>query len=256
MAKLNRYTEPDKIKRRSRIGVLAAALVLMFGAVWALVNQDKLTTAGQAEGSLLQHDVKQMWSWSDGLLESGAPGAGWTLRWYASGEAAKLREQLFPRYEGDAEGELSTLLPELGGKLSMSVTATAGQGKQQMLLLFSPEQSKQADQHKLLSVIKHIESAMRRTNISYDGGITIRGLTEYNNVAERLAQLAAAEQVDRYDDAGTVSESFFTGGLKMSVRTGDKEANMQVAVHKGTDTGKLEVVIGIPLISGDYSALP
>ncbi|WP_338552732.1 YwmB family TATA-box binding protein [Paenibacillus sp. KS-LC4] len=254
MTKLSRYTEQEKIKRRSRIGVLAAAMVLIFGAIWALVNQDKLTTEGQAEGSLLQHDMKQIWSWSDGLLESGASGAGWTLRWYASGEASKLREQLFPRYEGDAEGELSILLPEFGGKLSLSVTASAGEGQQQMLVLFSPESSKQADQRKLLSAIDHIESAMRRTNISYDGGITIRGLTEYNNVAERLAQLAAAQAVDRYDDAGTVSESFFTGGLKASVNTGGKEANMQVAVHKGTDTGELAVVIGIPLISGDYSA--
>jgi hypothetical protein len=75
-----------------------------------------------------------------------------------------------------------------------------------------------------------------------------------------IAQLLKSEiseemvfkQLEKYEDARTISLSLYTPMFRKSVRSGDHLLNLQAAAHKDTDTAKWRITIGTPLITIEY----
>lgn len=257
--------EPNR-KNRSRrnlVGVLLAILILVIGAIWASGNREKIrgTHTENASKGVLQHDLEVLWQWNDKVYTGGSSEAEWSLRWDVRGSGASL-EQLSKTLFNDGKGEdmdriiangadqLNKELPEFGGTLSIHKIPSSQQPV--VMLLFQSRGS--AERLKLLALIEKVEDNLRRGDTAFNGGITVRGYSVYNNAAERVGSLAEADRIDLYEDDGTISETLNTERLHGSIQAGDgKNANLQIAVHQETDNGKVSLIIGTPLISGDYT---
>ncbi|AZS17209.1 hypothetical protein [Paenibacillus lutimineralis] len=61
---------------------------------------------------------------------------------------------------------------------------------------------------------------------------------------------SAEEYVD--EDSQTISRSYEAGGLPISVRSGDYNVALQMAVHYNVDTGEKEISFGSPLLTVEY----
>ncbi|WP_068778028.1 hypothetical protein [Paenibacillus sp. GM2] len=60
----------------------------------------------------------------------------------------------------------------------------------------------------------------------------------------------AEEYID--EDSQTISRSYEAGGLPISVRSGDYNVSLQMAVHYNVDTGEQEISFGSPLLTVEY----
>ncbi|MFF2481757.1 YwmB family TATA-box binding protein [Paenibacillus sp. NPDC058071] len=246
--------------------MLAALLILLIGGYWAASGKGKPAsgiTPDKAAVSADQHDLRALWEWTDGLYKGGAARAEWSIRWDAAGNEAtveRLLEALKPELE-EAPQNLIYIdqvrsaikeLPSYGGILTADALPS---GKERRLVvLFRTTSGSGANRDKLLELIERMEDALRQLEADYRIGMTSRGLTEYNSASEKLAQRAGASKVDRYDDGGTVSTTYYTEKLYVSVEAGKgKKANLQAAVHRDSETGQLRLIAGVPLITGDYA---
>lgn len=225
--------------QRTRLAVMLAAAVLVAGMIWAIANKDQIKSGKNT--SILAHDMALLWQWTDKLYSKGAAAAEWTVRWDLKGEASSLAEaeQLLQTDEkSHMQGTLS-VFPLTADSQAMVVYVT----------------KQKADVEQLLAFANDAEKIFKELDIAYTGGMTVRGETEYNNAAERLAQAAGGKRIDRYkDDSGTVSESYYSEKLFSSVEAGaGKKANMQLAEHRETESDALSFIVGTPLITGDYT---
>ncbi|MCK9860240.1 YwmB family TATA-box binding protein [Paenibacillus sp. ATY16] len=218
---------------------MLAAAVLAVGIIWAVFNRDELRP--DENPGIVAHDLALLWQWTDKLYSKGAANAEWTIRWDLEGEAADL-EQAEQQLQADEKGLKQ-------GTLSIFPLNS----DHQALLVFTTAQK--ADKEQLLAVVNRTEAILKKEGVSYSGGMTVRGKTEYNNAAERLAQVAGGKRVDRYkDESGTVSEAYYSERLFSSVEAGaGKKANLQIAEHRETESGTLSLIVGTPLITGDYT---
>ncbi|TCM88593.1 TATA-box binding protein [Paenibacillus sp. BK033] len=232
-------TAEQSNRQKARRAVILAAAVLVTGMVWAIFNRDQLRS--DENPGIVTHDLAMLWQWTDKLYSKGAADSDWTIRWDIEGEAAGL-EQAEQQLQADEKGR------EQGTLSIFPLTSD-----RQAMLVFTTNQK--ADKEQLLAVVKRTEDVLKKAGISYSGGMTVRGLTEYNNAAERLAQASGGKRVDRYkDESGTVSEAYYSEKLFSSVEAGaGKKANLQIAEHRETESGALSLIVGTPLITGDYT---
>ncbi|GLX67487.1 YwmB family TATA-box binding protein [Paenibacillus glycanilyticus] len=234
-----RRTEEETSLKRSRLAIILAGAVLVTGIIWAIANKDQI--GSEHRSSVLAHDIALVWQWTDKLYSKGEASREWTIRWDVTGEAASLEEveqQLHTDEKGLEQGTLS-IFP---------LTAD-----NQVMIVYVTKQ--QVDEKQLLAFINRAETLFKQSGTTYSAGMTVRGETEYNNAAARLAQAASGKRVDRYkDESGTTSEAYYTEKLFSSVEAGaGKKANLQIAVHRETESGALSLIVGIPLITGDYT---
>ncbi|MFX3632299.1 MAG: YwmB family TATA-box binding protein [Candidatus Pristimantibacillus sp.] len=249
--------------RRKLTGVLIAILILVIGAIWAIGNKEQMRDihTNPAGKSILQHDLDVLWEWNDTVYAGGSSEAEWSLRWDVRGSGASL-EQLSKTLFNDGKDndmgriiangadQLNKELPQYGGMLSIHRIPSSQQSV--VMLLFQSRGS--TEKLKLLALIAMIEDNLKGGDTSFNGGITVRGYSVYNNAAERVASLADAQIVDVYEDDGTISETLNTERLYGAIQAGNgKKANLQIAVHQETDNGKVSLIIATPLITGDYT---
>ncbi|MCM3628689.1 YwmB family TATA-box binding protein [Paenibacillus glycanilyticus] len=225
--------------QRARLAVMLAAVVLVMGIIWAVVNRDQIRSGKNP--SLVAHDIALLWQWTDKLYSKGAAAAEWTIRWDLEGEAASL-EQAEQQLQADEKGQMQ-------GTLSIFPLTSDSQA---MVVYVTKQRTNQKD---LLAFVNNAETLFKESGIAYTGGMTVRGEAEYNNAADRLAQAAGGKRIDRYkDDSGTVSEAYYSEKLFSSVEAGaGKKANLQIAEHRETESGVLSLIVGTPLITGDYT---
>ncbi|WP_336776858.1 YwmB family TATA-box binding protein [Paenibacillus sp. MMO-58] len=218
---------------------MLAAVVLVVGIIWAVFNRDELRS--DENPGIVAHDLVLLWQWTDKLYSKGAANTEWTIRWDIEGTKADL-EQAEQQLQADEKGQKQ-------GTLSIFPLTS----DHQAMLVFTTEQK--ADKEQLLAVVNRTEAILKKAGVSYTGGMTVRGKTEYNNAAVRLAQAAGGKRVDRYkDESGTVSEAYYSEKLFSSVEAGaGKKANLQIAEHRETESGALSLIVGTPLITGDYT---
>ncbi|MUT68663.1 YwmB family TATA-box binding protein [Paenibacillus sp. NEAU-GSW1] len=255
-----------KQQLRTRAAILAAIVVLIGGGLWSAAQQREVKKDRQ-ENSVLQHDLKLLWKWSDKLFKDGADSAEWSFRWDAEGEEAtveRLVQMLTDADENLKEGMLyvdgadtaSIEMPSYGGLLTIH-SIPSGQKRKAILLYQSNINSSDAGmQAGLNEAIAKVEGVLLQIGADYTEGMSVRGTADRKDAVERLASDANAKQLDRYDDGGTVSASFYTEGLYISTPIAEgsrKRVNLQGALHQDTDTGEQNLIIGVPLITGDYS---
>lgn len=255
-----------KQQLRTRAAIIAAILILIGGGFWSAVKQREANNAMQ-ETSALQHDLKLLWQWSDKLFTDGADTAEWSFRWDAEGEGATVEQLVQTITDADENFKKGMLyvegadtasieMTDLGGTLSV-YSVPSGQKRKAILLYQSNMNGNVPGTHKMLNeAIVKVEGALQQAGADYTEGLSVRGTTEHKDAVERLARAANAKKIDRYDDGGTVSASFYTEGLYLStpLENGSKKrVNLQSAVHRDTVTGEQNLIIGVPLITGDYS---
>ncbi|CAM3277542.1 YwmB family TATA-box binding protein [Paenibacillus lupini] len=234
-----RKTADQAASQRARLGIIIAAVVLLSGVIWAAVNKDQIRN--QKNDSVLAHDIALLWQWTDKLYNKGAANTVWTLRWDIEGEGAVL-EQTGQKLQADEIGQEQ-------GTLSIFPLSSENQA----MIVYVTKQGTAKKQ--LLAIVNMVETDLKESGLTYSGGMTVRGDTEYNNAAERLAHAASGKRIDRYkDNSGTVSEAYYSEKLFSAVEAGaGKKANLQIAAHRETESKQLSLIIGIPLITGDYT---
>ncbi|MFF2094225.1 YwmB family TATA-box binding protein [Paenibacillus sp. NPDC058174] len=244
---------------RARLAVLAAVVVLVAGGGWAFM-QKGTDTAGQ---SAFQHDMQALWSWTDKLFKDGASSAEWSLRWDAEGEGATVGKLVLMMTSEDerqdknvlyTEGadEAAIILEDYGGELSIHSLPAGRERRAIMQFRTSGEASKQ----NLLDLVQKVEKGLEWAGTKYTEGITARGKTEYNDAISRLEKAGQAREIEHYADGGTVSNSYYTDRLKKSVQSGGKEGRLisfQAAVHREAGSKQHDLIVGLPLITGDYA---
>lgn len=234
-----RKSAEQSSQRRTRLAVILALVVLLTGMIWAVANREQIKADNNE--SILAHDLTLLWQWTDRLYGKGTSAAEWTIRWDLEGEASSLAK---------AEQRLQTdEKAHQQGTLSIFPLTTQNQA----MVLYVTQSN--VDKKQLLSFVNDAEKIFKELGMTYIGGMTVRGEAEYNNALKRLAQASGGKRIDRYkDSSGTVSESYYSEKLFSSIEAGaGKKANLQIAEHIETESGMLSLIVGIPLITGDYT---
>ncbi|MBD2867847.1 YwmB family TATA-box binding protein [Paenibacillus arenilitoris] len=251
---------------RTRAGIALALLVIAAGAAWGLIEDGKEGGEATAAVQALRHDLQTLWEWGDGQFEGGSKAADWTIRWDVSGRSgtmAALAPKLFTDEKGESldklvqnEGKtVSGVVPAYGGRLSLSLVQEDEAGERLMLLL-QTERTLLRDRSMLLESAASLSEELARGGGDFASSLKAQGKAESEDPVRQMMKLANAESVDRYEDGGTVSETFYTGKLRSGIEAGrGKTANLQVAAHRETETGKTALALGIPVITGDYGGM-
>jgi hypothetical protein len=83
-------------------------------------------------------------------------------------------------------------------------------------------------------------------------GVAVGEITEPSALMGRLTDKLQGQVLETYQDQGTLSYSLFSDNLNAAIQSGDHLMNLQVAVHRESDTGQLRVTVGSPIITAEY----
>ncbi|AJY73813.1 YwmB family TATA-box binding protein [Paenibacillus beijingensis] len=257
--------------RRSALRGMALVMLLLAAAALVMIyqaNQSKGTnvTAAGSEGATTG-DVKRLWEWTDGELQGGAPGGSWQLRFDADAsvdEVKRMAELLGIKPLAVTAGALDETdglegnlwqgeVVRGGGALSLWAKRTGSSGRAADLVI-RYELGQKASLDALLAQANAVLSAAAETGLHAKMNLNVHGYAIRSNSMRRLADIAQADSRDTYKDGATVSATYFTPLLTASVSLGGgKKGNLQLAVHDDTESKRIELTAGVPLISGDYS---
>ncbi|WP_053374362.1 YwmB family TATA-box binding protein [Paenibacillus sp. FJAT-27812] len=261
--KKQRLTAKQRAKQ-TKAGILLALLVILISASWAIWQADRAPRDTTSAEQVLQHDLKALWEWSDDQLRSGSQGASWSIRWNATSKVGSMKElvqNLFVDEKGIAsdkieqnEGKTVTgALPKYSGKLTISLVKSDSRNEELMVVLETGA-SQPLDPKKLLQATADISGQLVLFSPAFTSSMKVQGYTDHEQTIQRLTRLTDARSVDRYEDRGTISETFYTRMLHSAIVVENgKSANFQIALHKDTNSDNTELAIGIPVITGEYS---
>lgn len=228
--------------KQTRFGIILALLVILLSAVWAMRQSDAALQTTASSVKLLQHDLQSLWQWSDGQLRGGSEAASWTLRWNVTGRSGTMQELVriyFADEKGAAiarveknEGKTVTgTIPKYGGLVSISLIQADEQSEQLMVLL-ETNRLFPLTKSSLLQASSDISEELAFISASFTSSMKVQGYTEQKQVSQRLVKLTNASLVDRYEDGGTISETYYTRMLRSAIAVENgKAANFQIAVN-------------------------
>ncbi|MFD0676919.1 MULTISPECIES: YwmB family TATA-box binding protein [unclassified Paenibacillus] len=128
-------------------------------------------------------------------------------------------------------------------------------------LIISAETSRPQDTVPIMKVQKQLTEKLTAIGIKPNWNIMIQGSAVISSsIKEQEASLEPsfakqlqAQKVTRYEDAGSLSISYYSPKISHSTAEGDKEKmNLQVAVHRNSITQQQRITIGSPAISIEY----
>ncbi|MCA0757805.1 YwmB family TATA-box binding protein [Paenibacillus sp. N4] len=259
-----RLTKRQK-EQRTKAGIWLAVFVIVIGAAWGIWEANNAAEELPASEARLRHDLQVLWEWSDEQLKTGSENGAWAIRWNATGGAGtmdKLSAKLFTGEDGESldkvvqnEGKtIAAQSGQLGGRISVSLLETDG-SLEQLMLTFDSAGGGALNRNGLLKAAAAISEELTDAGADFTSSLKVQGLAAKKKPVEELMKRANAKPVDRYEEDGTVSATLFSGKLRSSVDTGGgKMANLQIALHKETNSEQTALTIGIPVITGDYSA--
>ncbi|CAM4380814.1 YwmB family TATA-box binding protein [Paenibacillus alkaliterrae] len=251
--------------KRTKAGVWLAFIVLAIGAAWGVWEAERAPRDATTAEQMLQHDLQALWTWSDDQLKNGSMGADWTVRWNATGKSGTMMElasKLLTDEKGKSvdkllqnEGRTVTgTVPAYGGRISISIVEE-GEDREQLMLLLETVHAQPLEKKNLLEATASISEELVSSGASFTSSMKVQGPSISGQAVQELRKLANAQSIDRYEDGGTVSETFYSGMLRSTIDTGSGNlANLQIALHKVTNSDYADLTIGIPVITGDYSS--
>jgi hypothetical protein len=251
--------------KQTKAGIMLAFLVILICAVWAMWQADREPKEATSAEQLLQHDLAALWLWSDDQMKSSSEGAQWSIRWNVTGKEGAMEELnklFFSAEQGNAssmlvqnEGKTITgVIPSYGGQLSISLTQADSHGEQ-IMVLFETSPSEMTKKNRLLQVTADVSAQIARISPAFTSSMKVQGYTDNSQAIQRLVRLSDAKSVDHYEDKGTISDMFYTRMLKSAIMVENgKTANFQIALHKETNSDQTSLTIGVPVITGEYSA--
>ncbi|MDQ8738165.1 YwmB family TATA-box binding protein [Paenibacillus sp. LHD-38] len=250
--------------KRTKAGILLALLVISVCAVWAMWQADRAPRETTTAEQQLQHDLQALWTWSDDELKGGSEVGDWAIRWNVTGKAGTMNGlvlQFFTEAEGKAIGKVvqnegktvSGMITKYGGSLSINLVQGDDQSEQLMILL-DTTLSTLIEKNTLMDATADISAKLAQISPAFTSSMKVQGYTKQNQTLQHLKRLTDAKSVDRYEDAGTISETFYTRMLQMAIAVENgRSANLQAALHKETNSENTALTIGIPVITGEYS---
>lgn len=252
--------------KKTKAGIVVALLVILIGAAAALWQADRKTEEAAIAEQMLIHDLQVLWEWSDVQLKNGSIWADWTIRWNVKGDKGAMNalvKKLFIDEKGkdiekivQNDGKtVSGVDASIGGRISISLIGNDYESEQLMLLL-ETNPALLLDKTKLLQAAESISKEIVRISPDFTSSMKVQGYTENKLAAEQLKKQVNAKQIDRFEDGGIMSEMLFTSMLRSAIAVGGgKSANLQIAVHQERNSDQLALTIGVPIITGDYSAV-
>ncbi|MCQ6559202.1 YwmB family TATA-box binding protein [Paenibacillus mendelii] len=275
-------------RTQQQIGTVMAIIVLLASAGYVLWNSkfkpDSIVPVNEV--SQLRHDVSMVWDWMEPELAGGSKRGEWSLRlngqWTMeqanraaaelgltlelSPDAATAAPRLTYRGELDRSDEqpyklsMWLQLDDESAEEADEADNPPGKGKPQVsgkaapygdavLLLQAPAGILRTQ---LIEAAARIEQAAKQAGGHYEGSFAVRGEPEDQAAARRIVQKAAATRQEAYDDGHTVSIAYASSKLRTSIMSGSKRINMQIAEVDGDAGIAAQIVVGVPLITGDY----
>lgn len=267
------FTPIRKMKRNRfpYAGIVAALLILACAVAWAAFKG-----RGGHEDAIrpLQADFESVWSWSDAEFAGGAQRAEWTFRWDgtaglkdAESLAADLGFNLNGKLNGGS-GTVDVVASDPAYKLTLWVHSRQSQGTGSasdrgavggkatkplydiVLLLNAAEH---AEKQTMADAIAKVEKNVAETGVDLRGGLTVKGTATAEGAGARIVKAASAKETEAYDDGHTSSLTYYTPRLGSRAASGAKTVNLQVAESVSTAGKTPELIVGVPLITGDYS---
>lgn len=239
--------------------------MLLVLLVLAALLLSKANTRNEVASNHLEHDLSQLWGWSDEILVGGAADTDWHLRWRVSvsdtAEFERLSEDLFATRDGEPAPKTV-----LNGGSSVQGEWRAGQGLlslhlveetdkgAELLVMLDRSGDGNARLTQLISAAKEISNVVSGIGAtSVETGIKAHGFASGPEAAGKLERLSQARLLEEYRDKGTVSYTYRSAILQASQSIGGgRNANIQIALHQNTERTETEITLGVPLITGEF----
>jgi len=109
-----------------------------------------------------------------------------------------------------------------------------------------------------------VEDALRQSGGHYNYSFRVSGsaateaavdAADLNGLMDGVIEEAEAKLVERYEDkaGAAISETRLSPRIGAAIETNGKQANLQLSVHRDSESGAADWVIGVPIITGDYA---
>jgi len=271
-------------------GILVAVLVISAAVVYGFWGKER-TDGPYARGTTaLNHDLSAVWGWMDSSLAGGSQQGKWSIRFdghWTREQTGAVAESLgmiipFSEHADDvtasqtiggesiqAEGRYKLTLWFQGDKKHQGekdssiehanradpvegVEAMPSSKQQTGMVVLMIQSLEQMSYDELLAAANTVEVAAAEAGLHYNSSFTVRGQPDKPGEAELLASRAGARRLENYHDGHTSSVTYATAKLKASVESGTKRVSMQIADVSGDAGAPAEIILGVPLITGDY----
>ncbi|MFB9324891.1 YwmB family TATA-box binding protein [Paenibacillus aurantiacus] len=258
-------------------GVLLALAVLVAAAGWAIWNKQSAGGTATGEKAAIMRDFREVWTWSDASFRDGSASAAWSFRFdgrWTKNQAQWVAEELgietVVAEDNHTYSGVSTSTGPIPRKTTLwyRIAATDEQrGETAGGLATDADGAEEADMVLLLefgtgvelasigNAVEELETKMKKEGLAYRSGFVGRGVRNdrADDAAGAIALRAEAARKESYDDGHTASITYYTSKLNSAVDSGGKRVNLQIA-HSRSRDAKPELIVGVPLITGDYTA--
>ncbi|QYR20707.1 YwmB family TATA-box binding protein [Paenibacillus sp. sptzw28] len=258
-------------KRTGRSGILIALLIIVTAAWWTMGNKRE-NSVKELSQSMLLSDLSTVWHWCEDELVGGSRQSRWSFRWDGQGMQVNtgvlanklgiaLKQTDNETLQGEADMENGRV------KISLWIHVQAGSKQQpakestepsrgngtpvQAVILMKPQDG--TDLTEITAAASHVQQAVSAADFTFAGSFAVRGEPAKAAAASRIADMAHAKRQEVYNDGQTDSVTYFTPELKTAVKSGSNSVNLQMAEIRATGGGRRQIVIGVPLITGDYT---
>ncbi|TYP71745.1 YwmB family TATA-box binding protein [Paenibacillus methanolicus] len=273
-------TAEQKRGLRTATGVVLALVVLVSAVGWALWSKRAEGGAKNGDQASIMRDFREVWTWSDASFQDGAASAAWSFRFDGRWTQVQARwiaealgiETAFAEDEHTYSGVSTTIGPNPGkttlwyrlpdtadletgsedaGSVDGGETDSGSAVYADVVLMI--EFGAGVELASIGNAVVELETMLGKDGLAYRGGFVGRGKKSAlaEDAAGAIALRAEAARKESYDDGHTASIAYYTSKLESGVESGGKRVNLQIAHNRGA---KPELVVGVPLITGDYAS--
>ncbi|RXZ84781.1 hypothetical protein EBB07_01835 [Paenibacillaceae bacterium] len=270
--KQSRHSKP------SGKNMLLALLMLLAVAGWAIVSQvPSQSDSGQRAHLTAEKDLGKLWRWADETVAGGASGAEWSVRWDGEGKLSSIEalaaalhiEQPSGNGTGAGTEEGHRIMKERGGGSVISF-GNEHEGKLQLwhsgrsnvmqafdlpqtfVLLY---EGAPGETYRTISgQLRTVDSKLLEQGLSMRTSFSFRGDADGNEAEQKLTKLADGKLQESYEDGLTISRTYYSAHLNTATDSGGRKVNLQLAQFPDGTSGRMRLVAGVPLITGDYVA--
>ncbi|MCY9665881.1 YwmB family TATA-box binding protein [Paenibacillus alginolyticus] len=144
---------------------------------------------------------------------------------------------------------------------AVTVIVASPQGQSACYVVLRLDASHEAEQSELIKWQEQASEQLKKLGINGQWNVMVQG---YVNEQEQSSQESSiklvnaialafkGKTVESYKDQNTVSASLASGEFQSSIKSGNQEVNLQIALHQESTTGKLRLTVGTPIITMEY----